>query len=103
MDLIDREALLKCLILNSDGKRIPEYDCDNFPITISLVEMKKIIRNQQKVEAKEVVYGEWIKGDSGEWTCSVCGEENCYAYDENLKRFTDFFCPNCGADMRKKV
>jgi hypothetical protein len=65
--------------------------------------IQMLIADTPTVEAKLVVHGEWIKGDSGEWQCSVCGEENCYAYCEPLKRFTDLFCPNCGADMRKKV
>jgi hypothetical protein len=45
----------------------------------------------------------------GKWTideelrtcyCSNCLGENAYAYDWNVRRFTDSFCPNCGADMR---
>lgn len=27
-----------------DGRRMPEYDCDGFPITLSLSEIKKFIR-----------------------------------------------------------
>ena len=43
--------------------------------------------------------GEWIDTASG-YKCSVCGEENDYAYDEYKHKFTDYFCPNCGAKMK---
>ena len=36
--------LLRTFTVNSDGQRIPEKDCDNFDITISLKEIKRIIR-----------------------------------------------------------
>lgn len=44
MRLIDANELLRTFIVNSDGRRIPEKDCDNFDITISLKEIKRIIR-----------------------------------------------------------
>ena len=46
MRLIDVDELLKTFTVNSDGRRIPEKDCDNFDITISLKEIKRIIREQ---------------------------------------------------------
>lgn len=46
MRLIDVDELLKTFNVNSDGRRIPEKDCDNFDITISLKEIKRIIREQ---------------------------------------------------------
>ncbi len=46
MRLIDVDELLKTFTVNSDGIRIPEKDCDNFDITISLKEIKRIIREQ---------------------------------------------------------
>lgn len=45
-DLISRSELLKCFYKNKEVKRIPEYDCDNFPVTLSIKEIKNIIRNQ---------------------------------------------------------
>lgn len=44
--------------------------------------------------------GEWIKEGDG-YKCSRCGERNDYAYDECLQKFTDHFCPNCGAEMKQ--
>lgn len=46
MRLIDVDELLKTFTANSDGRRIQEKDCDNFDITISLKEIKRIIREQ---------------------------------------------------------
>lgn len=88
-DLISRSALIEAFD--------PEHYFDWY--TPSIIET---INEQPTVDAKPVVHGEWIKGDLGEWKCSVCREENCYAYDENLKRFTDLYCPNCGAKMDGK-
>ena len=97
MELISREALLEAL------KKSRKHHAQNGRELELLCRCENIVNEQPTVEAITVVRGEWVLGDLGEWKCSICSEENCYAYDENLKRFTDFFCPNCGADMRKKV
>ena len=71
----------------------------------------KTIAEQPTVEAVPVVHGEWIEterelkypeewgggSDIEEYTyCNHCGYENEEVTTHN-------FCPNCGADMRKKV
>ena len=48
--------------------------------------------------------GRWIKneGRSG-WHCSSCKKDDLYAYPyaaNNERVLQDFYCPNCGADMR---
>ena len=43
-DLISRKELLKRFIVSESGRRIPEYDIDNFPIQISIKDVKDIIR-----------------------------------------------------------
>lgn len=43
-------------------------------------------------------HGKWKKHEWG-YSCSVCGVSNDYAYDNNIHKFTDYFCPNCGAKM----
>lgn len=64
------------------------------------------------VEAVQVVHGEWLDfyGDYSTAECDQCAE--CYEvspdsepkkeYFEAFKQCYNF-CPNCGADMRKKV
>lgn len=70
---------------------------------------EQLVDNAPTVEAKSVVHGEWIEdqvetGDpfgNGYYLidmlrCSVCGA----FFDVSETRN---FCPECGADMRKKV
>lgn len=49
------------------------------------------------IEAVPVVHGEWIAQDEGltKFMCSICKGKNYGGHEK--------FCPNCGADMRKKV
>jgi hypothetical protein len=54
------------------------------------------LNNVPTVEAKPVVHGKWeYLKEYNIVSCSECGEiPDC---------FEPSFCPNCGADMRKKV
>ena len=61
-DLISRKALLKQFIVSDSGRRIPEYDCDNFPITISIKDVKDIIRKAPTAFDKEKVIEEIRSG-----------------------------------------
>ena len=45
-DLINRKELLKCFCINKNGQRIPEVDCDNIEVTVSIKDVKRIIREQ---------------------------------------------------------
>ena len=45
-DLISRSELLKRFLVNKDGHRIPERDCDNLEVTVSIKDVKTIIREQ---------------------------------------------------------
>ena len=54
-DLISRKALLKQFIVSDSGRRIPEYDIDNFPITLSIKDVKDIIRKAPTAFDKEKV------------------------------------------------
>ena len=44
--LISANSLMIKLLVNSNGDAIPEYDCDNFPITLTIREVKNLIRNE---------------------------------------------------------
>ena len=73
---------------------------------------QSLIDAQPTVEAVPVVHGEWLDfyGDYSTAECDQCAE--CYEvspdsepkkeYFEAFKQCYNF-CPNCGADMRKKV
>ena len=45
-DLISRSELLKRFCINKEGHRIPERDCDNFEVTVSVKDIKTIIKEQ---------------------------------------------------------
>ena len=58
----------------------------------------RVIKNQPTADVEEVKHGYWIKKEDS-YFCSECDSENCYAFCENIKKFTDYYCPNCGAKM----
>ena len=94
--LIDADALLE---------RMREYANDDWNVSLGGVFTDAVdtcldfVENAPTIEAVPVVQGEWIKAENT-WVCSVCHKENACAYDETLCRFTDFFCPKCGAKMK---
>lgn len=45
-DLISRSELLERFCITKDGHRIPERDCDNFEVTVSIRDVKEIIKEQ---------------------------------------------------------
>ena len=81
-DLISRSELLKRFLVNKDGHRIPERDCDNFEVTVSIKDVKTIIKEQptaydidkiveklEKIRAKKTCNKE--KCDTKE-ICRIC-------------------------------
>lgn len=44
-EYIERDAALKIITFTPDGQRIPEVDCDNFPIQVSISDVKKYLRS----------------------------------------------------------
>ena len=81
-DLISRSELLKRFLVNKDGHRIPERDCDNLEVTVSIKDVKTIIKEQptaydidkiveklEKIRAKETCNKE--KCDTKE-ICRIC-------------------------------
>ena len=81
-DLISRSELLKRFLVNKDGHRIPERDCDNLEVTVSIKDVKTIIKEQptaydidnvveelERIRAKETCNKE--KCDTKE-ICRIC-------------------------------
>ena len=54
MRLIDADALMQKLIVSPCGSIYREYDCDNFPVTLALKEVKSMVRNTLTVSP-------WVK------------------------------------------
>lgn len=97
-DLISRSALLA---------HLDDYAFQELPFTSEFTERKvynairecmKAVKDAPTVEAKPVVYGEWLQEGNAvyHWrqNCSICGNP---VYDK-IKPYN--FCPNCGCDMR---
>lgn len=72
-----------------------EYMRDNYPY---LDDERKQALNFAIKALEERPQGKWIKHEWG-YICSVCNESNDYAYDNNIHKFVDNYCPHCGAKM----
>lgn len=84
MKLIDADELLRTFTVNSDGQRITEKDCDNFDLTISLKEIKRIIKEQPAAYDVNKVIIKLVTLDTQYLLMSHNTEdEKCiYAYDQ---------------------
>lgn len=92
-DLIDRNELLERFYCEKDVSSTL-WGIDG---------IENLLLNAPTVQAKPVVHGEWEKTRlAGEYICSNCQSLICSGFTrmgyEQCK-----FCPECGADMRKKV
>ena len=87
------------------GEKMRLIDADNLKIPSDApykASVKRVVAQQPTVEAVPVVHGEWIleeKAGVDYWCCSHCHKIR----SEYYAKPKDNFCPNCGADMRKKV
>ena len=105
-DLIRRSELLKRFCINKDGHRIPERDCDNFEVTVSVKDIKTIIKEQptaydidkvvEEIKTlKEEALGEYNMGEYNldnnignsisENYRKDMNEGKCFAYDEAIE------------------
>lgn len=95
MDLISREALNAVLQRYKFGAITNEAEREYTKDTVL-----DFVADQPTIEAVPVVHGEVVT-KTGNWgvmhqECSVCGEGLEWKSYPN-------FCPECGADLRKKV
>lgn len=123
-DLISREAVIKAMENNS-------FMVEAFGTKRKMIDSMMMcveIANLPTVEAKEVVHGEWMltaeKEPNYHWSvkaqCSNCSYEKGEIWGGNFPDVPAYlalelslsyakevkmsnFCPDCGADMRKKV
>lgn len=104
---IDVAKLLKDLTISPDGTKIPDVDCDNFPIKIDLRLLRRIILRQPTADVVEVKHGEWIKTDRGIRTNVNTGQPmrvyycdcSCCGWHTGHQGIEFKYCPNCGAKM----
>ncbi|MBO5971323.1 MAG: hypothetical protein J6S14_22850 [Clostridia bacterium] len=111
-DAISRREAIKIFTYNYKGERIPDYDCDNFPVQIAMKKVKKMLRELPPVKPQEPKTGHWIytpkrrlvdETDEGgvyttdyRCTCSKCGS------DFGFRQMSDAYCKYCGARMEVK-
>lgn len=93
MAYIDVGKLLKELTTSPDGTKIPDVDCDNFPIKIDLRFLKRIILRQPIADVVEVKHGRYIQKGAWHIECSACG--HILAHVGEAKNY----CPHCGTKM----
>lgn len=73
-DLISRGELLKRFLVNKDGHRIPERDCDNIEVTVSIKDVKTIIKEQPTAYDIDKVVEELERYQLGNLGCQELDE-----------------------------
>ena len=98
-DLISRSALMAKLKGKAKANEILGY-MTAYDVTKECIE---VVSEQPTVDAKLVIHGEWIEHkwaeEVGGWLISNFECSQCHMW----KRYNTNFCPECGADMRKKA
>jgi hypothetical protein len=106
-DLIERQAAIDAIYaefeyvycFNCDHEGNEEWceDCHRkyMKWSASRNTIERVLNGLPSVQPRK---GKWIRGDSeklqGKWRCSVCNKTTYHICAD--------FCPNCGADMRKR-
>ena len=75
-DLISRSELLKRFLVNKDGHRIPERDCDNLEVTVSIKDVKTIIKEQPTAYSVDGVVEELKERADFLKDCTKYGNKN---------------------------
>lgn len=91
-DLISRKEVIDILC---------KLHIDN--IAVNDKRVTEFVREIPSIDAVPVVHGEWIEHkcaeEVGAWLISNFECSQCHMWNRNKRDF----CPECGADMRKKV
>ena len=95
MRLIDADALMRKLTVSPCGTRYREYNCDNFPATLTLIEVKKMVRNEPTVAKDNNVPTKQPDPITGLVPCEYCKnpkklmEDGYYQVTPNTKWLPD--------------
>ena len=97
--LIDPNGLEMAAMKYNENHPDSPLTCNDFKL------IDRFLSEYPTVDVAPVVHGHWIEDEMADghpvWICSICGEEDCYAYTwGEVKRQDDLYCPKCGADMR---
>jgi len=91
-DAVSRSEALKKFTYNHKGERIPDYDCDNFPVQIDIKTVKEILRDLPSVTPQPKT-GHWIDDDGDNAICGCCNR---------LNHLYGTYCKHCGARMKAR-
>ena len=113
-EYIKREDAL-CRFTFEHGDRIPEADIDNFPNSVSIKDIKCVIRAIPAADVVPVKHAKNLSPDHpvDGFICSACGFEMAEYIevvtdneddppDKYYREFIPKFCPNCGARMDRE-
>lgn len=100
-DLISRSALMEKVNKIETNFYFDQFGKYN-PV-LKTVKIINCIEDAPTVDAVPVVRGEWkrVTHSRGGHECSIC-KSYAPSYVSGREHISNF-CPNCGADMRKKV
>lgn len=103
-DLISRACIYRqlCMSTDKDGalKRIPDTDCDNFPIMLHIRDVRRAILKAPAVDAVQVRHGRWTKTyRSGMLVKTGCVSSCC----DMWSGWQSDYCPSCGARMDEEA
>lgn len=89
-DLISRREAIKMFSYKDDGTRIPEYDCDNWPVDIHIKDVKNMLRKLPSAQIEIIRCKECKHRPEIRLGCEEC-------YDGFDIEFPDYICP-CQCD-----
>ena len=98
-DAVSRSEALKKFTYNHKGERIPDYDCDNFPVQIDIKTVKEILRDLPSVQPQPKT-GHWIEHIHNGMHYIECSK--CSSWFLRMYLTRNSYCPNCGAKMEVK-
>lgn len=99
-EYIKRGDALRAFTVAPDGTRYRDYDCDNFPSTVQLRTVKKMLREVPAADVAPIKRGEWENKRVGMIAVTATCQ-NCKAFvtwDADGEDFSG--CPYCLTDMR---
>ena len=97
-DCISRREAIKKFTYNYKGERIPDYDCDNFPVQIDVKTVKKILRDLPSVSSqktghcRECKYFEYDSVAKVNGIPLIVAHEICSKWGDGCKTKEDGYC-----------
>ena len=98
---IDADALMRKLTVSPCGTRYREYDCDNFPTTLTLAEVKKMVRNEPTVAKDNNVPTKQPDPITGLAPCGCGGVVEQTDFHDGFFPYSKVECLECGIEIMR--